>query len=452
MKYMSTRGGVRGVSFQDAVMMGLADDGGLLIPETLPDVSAKLAAWRRLTYTEFAKQLLALFVDDIEPAVLFRLVDEAYSSFTEPDVVRFVSVGDVTVLELFHGPTLAFKDIALQLLGGLFTHVLAARGGHLNILGATSGDTGSAAIAGVQGRPNVDIFILYPVGRVSPLQELQMTTVPDANVHCLAIEGSFDDCQSIVKTIFGDLEFKHSHSLGAVNSVNWARVLAQVVYYGYASLRFDEAPAFAVPTGNFGNVFAGYLASRMGFPIRKLVLATNENDILARFFATGEYARGEVRFTHSPAMDIQVASNFERYLFYLFDQDPARVSAFIQRFQSEGHASIGSPSQDPLFASTAVSNKDTETAIRETYAETGYVSDPHTAIGLSAAKRFTEHRPMICIGTAHPAKFPEVVDAVLQPGTAVHPELGKLRGRQPRRTVLPADVDAVKAVVRARGH
>ncbi len=440
------------MSFQDAVMMGLADDGGLLIPEVLPDVSPRLAAWRGLTYTEFAKQLLALFVDDVEPAVLSRLVDEAYSSFSEPDVVRFVPVGDLTVLELFHGPTLAFKDVALQLLGGLFAHVLAARGGHLNILGATSGDTGSAAIAGVQGRPNVDIFILYPLGRVSPLQELQMTTVPDANVHCLAIEGSFDDCQSIVKTIFGDLEFKHAHSLGAVNSVNWARVLAQVVYYGYASLRSGEAPAFAVPTGNFGNVFAGYLASRMGFPIRKLLLATNENDILARFFATGEYARSEVRFTHSPAMDIQVASNFERYLFYLFDQDPVRVTAFIQRFQSEGHASIGAPPNDPLIASTAVSNKDTETAIRETFAESAYVADPHTAIGLSAARRFPGYRPMICIGTAHPAKFPEVVDAVLQPGTAVHPELEKLRGREVRKTVLPADVDAVKAVVRTRGH
>lgn len=452
MKYMSTRGGVHGVSFQDAVMMGLADDGGLLIPETLPDVRPMLAAWRGLTYTEFAKQLLALFIDDIEPAVLAHLIDEAYASFSEPDVVRFAPVGELTVLELFHGPTLAFKDVALQLLGGLFAHVLAARGGHLNILGATSGDTGSAAIAGVQGRPNVDIFILYPLGRVSPLQELQMTSVPDANVHCLAIEGSFDDCQSIVKTIFSDLQFKHAHSLGAVNSVNWARVLAQVVYYGYASLRFEEAPAFAVPTGNFGNVFAGYLASRMGFPIRKLVLATNENDILARFFATGEYARGDVRFTHSPAMDIQVASNFERYLFYFFGEDPVRVSAFIQQFQSDGHASLGAPPADPLFASTAVSNKDTEATIRDTFARTGYISDPHTAVGLSAARRFKELRPMVCIGTAHPAKFPEVVDAVLKSASAIHPDLEKLRGRPPRRTILPADVDAVKAIVRERGH
>ena len=452
MRYMSTRGGIRGVSFQDAVMMGLADDGGLLIPETIPDVRPMLDSWRGLGYTAFAKALLGLFIDDIPPATLSRLIDEAYRSFTEPDVVRLEPVGDVSVLELFHGPTLAFKDIALQLLGGLFAHILGHRGGHLNILGATSGDTGSAAIAGVQGRPNVDIFILFPLGRVSPLQELQMTTVADENVHCVAIEGSFDDCQAIVKTIFNDLDFKRSHALGAVNSVNWARVLAQVVYYGYTSLQYPQAPAFTVPTGNFGNVFAGYLASRMGFPIRRLVLATNENDILARFFSTGEYARGEVRYTHSPAMDIQVASNFERYLFYLFNEDPQRVRSFIETFQSTGRVSIGAPPQDPVLEATAVTNQQTEEAIQLAFQRHGYVADPHTAVGLSAAARFPALRPMVCVGTAHPAKFPEVVDAVLKPGSAVHPDLEKLKGRPVRRTVLPADAEAVKALLRGRGR
>lgn len=457
MKYRSTRGGVRGIPFKDAVMMGLADDGGLLIPESIPDVRQYIDAWRGLSYTDFAKQLIRLFVDDIPAATLDRLIDEAYSTFSVKDVVRLVEVGDVSVLELFHGPTLAFKDVALQLLGGLFGYILSERGEaepgrHLNIIGATSGDTGSAAIAGVRGRPGIDIFILFPDGRVSPLQELQMTTVPDANVHCIAINGSFDDCQSIVKEIFGDLSFKQAHSLGAVNSVNWARVLAQVVYYGYASLKFPEAPAFCVPTGNFGNVFAGYVASRMGFPIRKLVLATNENDILARFFASGEYARGEVRFTHSPAMDIQVASNFERYLFYFLGEDPARVRAFMTSFSSTGVASVGGPPADPLFESTAVSNAETESAIRTVHQRTGYVADPHTAVGLVAASRFPALRPMVCVGTAHPAKFPELVDAVLSPGTAVHPSLEALRGRTARRTVLPADIDAVKAVIAERGR
>ncbi|MBM4202756.1 MAG: threonine synthase [Gammaproteobacteria bacterium] len=451
MKYKSTRGGVRGIPFKDAVMMGLADDGGLLVPEQLPDVRSRLDAWKGLPYTAFAKALLLLFIDDIAPATLHRLVDAAYSTFTEKDVVRMVPVGDVSVLELFHGPTLAFKDVALQLLGGLFTHILSERGGHLNIVGATSGDTGSAAIAGVMGRPGVDIFILFPKGRVSPLQELQMTTVPDANVHCVAIEGSFDDCQSIVKTIFGDLDFKHAHSLGAVNSVNWARVLAQVVYYGYTSLRFDQPPVFAVPTGNFGNVFAAWLASRIGFPIAKLVLATNENDILARFFATGEYSRGEVRYTHSPAMDIQVASNFERYLYYAFGEDPAKVRAFMESFAATGRAATGRAPDDPVFVATAVTNGDTETAIRMARQEAGYVADPHTAVGLMAARRFPTLRPMVCIGTAHPAKFPEVVDAVLGAGATTHPALEVLRNKPARRAVLPNDVDAVKGLIRSLG-
>ncbi|MCP5181465.1 MAG: threonine synthase [Pseudomonadales bacterium] len=451
MKYMSTRGRVSGIAFKDAVMMGLADDGGLLIPEQIPDVRAHLEAWRRLDYVSFAQQVLRLFIDDIAHEVLDGLVADAYASFSEPDVVRFAEVGDVTVLELFHGPTLAFKDVALQLLGGLFAHILAERGGHLNILGATSGDTGSAAIAGVRGRPGIDIVILFPQGRVSPLQELQMTTVPDANVHCVAVEGSFDDCQSIVKSIFSDLPFKQRYSLGAVNSVNWARVLAQVVYYGYTSLRFDKAPAFCVPTGNFGNIFAGYMAHRMGFPIERFILATNANDILARFFATGDYARGSVHHTHSPAMDIQVASNFERYLFYLLGEDAGRVRTFFENFTRTGSASTGAPPKDPLFLATAVDNVSTEATIRSVHQRHGYVADPHTAVGLQAASRFPDVRPLVCVGTAHPAKFPEVVDAVLGEGAARHPALDALRGKPTRRVVVPASEDAVKAILRQLG-
>ncbi len=450
MKYCSTRGGVSGVSFKDAVIMGLAEDGGLLVPESLPDLTPFLPSWRSMSFTELAEAILAHFADDIPAADLHGLVERAYETFDIPEVVRLQEVGDTHVLELFHGPTLAFKDVALQLLGQIFDYVLAQRGEHLNILGATSGDTGSAAIAGVRGRDNIDIFILYPLGRVSALQELQMTTVADANVHCLAIEGSFDDCQNIVKTIFADLPFKHRYHLGAVNSVNWARVLAQIVYYAYASLRFDAPVNFCVPTGNFGNVFAGYLAKRLGFPIGKLIVATNENDILARFFATGEYARGDVRFTHTPAMDIQVASNFERYLYYYFGEDAAKVRRFMEDFGNHGRAALDGAPADGIVESTSVSNDDTAGAIGTVFAESGYVADPHTAVGLAAARRFAALQPMVCIATAEPAKFPEVVDAAVGREVATHPRLAALVGQPSRRSELPANVDAVKAFVSER--
>ena len=329
MKYKSTRGQVSGLGFSDALLMGLASDNGLLVPETIPDVRSRLAEWQNLSFVELAQEIMPLFIDDIEPETLKRLVAESYASFDHDDVVGMEQLDELTILELFHGPTLAFKDVALQLLGKLFEHVLGERGQRLNILGATSGDTGSAAIDGVRGQRNVDIFIMYPKGRVSPLQELQMTTVADENVHCIELEGSFDDCQNIMKTVFADAEYKAKYQLGAVNSVNWARVLAQIVYYGYASLRSERSPTFCVPTGNFGNVFAAYLAQRMGFPIHHLLVATNDNDILARFFATGSYSRGDVHQTLSPAMDIQVASNFERFLFYYFDQDSQRLTQFL---------------------------------------------------------------------------------------------------------------------------
>ncbi len=450
MKYCSTRGGVNGVAFKDAVIMGLADDGGLLVPESLPDLSREMPGWRKLGFTDLAKALLPYFADDIPETDLHRLIDQAYATFDIPEVVRIAPAGDLNVLELFHGPTLAFKDVALQLLGQLFDYVLAERGDHLNIIGATSGDTGSAAIAGVRGRDNIDIFILFPNGRVSALQELQMTTVTDENVHCLAVDGSFDDCQNIVKTIFADLEFKHRYNLGAVNSVNWARVLAQIVYYAYASLQFDEPVNFCVPTGNFGNVFAGYLAKQLGFPIGKLVVATNENDILARFFATGEYARGDVRFTHTPAMDIQVASNFERYLYYYFGCDAGRVAAFMEDFRTTGTASLDAPPNDGVIESTAVTNDETASAIGDVYRQSGYVADPHTAVGMAAARRFDHLSPVVCIATAEPAKFPEVVNSAVGEDVAHHPRLDALKGLPSRRDELPADVGAVKAFVQQR--
>jgi threonine synthase len=450
MKYKSTRGQVSGLGFSDALLMGLASDNGLLVPETIPDVRSRLGAWQSLSFVELAQEIMPLFIDDIETETLKRLVAESYASFDHDEVVGLQQLDELTVLELFHGPTLAFKDVALQLLGKLFEHVLGERGQRLNILGATSGDTGSAAIEGVRGQRNVDIFIMYPKGRVSPLQELQMTTVADDNVHCIEVDGSFDDCQNIMKTVFADAEYKAKYQLGAVNSVNWARVLAQIVYYGYASLRGEQAPTFCVPTGNFGNVFAAYLAQRMGFPIHHLLVATNDNDILARFFATGRYSRGDVHQTLSPAMDIQVASNFERFLFYYFDQDAQRLTQFMQDFAANGEASIGAPPEEALMSSTAVTQEQTIQAMRDVHQRFGYVLDPHTAVGYYAAKNWQQNSETtsagdtVVVGTAHPAKFPEaVVQATgVQP---THPTLQALDGLPMRRQSLPCDIEAVKA-------
>ena len=450
MKYKSTRGQVSGLSFSDALLMGLASDNGLLVPESIPDVTDKLAQWQELGFVALAQELMPLFIDDIDPEVLKKLIAESYSSFAHEDVVGMQELGSLTVLELFHGPTLAFKDVALQLLGKLFEHVLGQRQQRLNILGATSGDTGSAAIDGVRGQKNVDIFIMYPKGRVSPLQELQMTTVADDNVHCIELEGSFDDCQNIMKTVFADADYKAKYQLGAVNSVNWARVLAQIVYYGYASLRHPEPSVFCVPTGNFGNVFAAYLAKRMGFPIKHLLVATNDNDILARFFATGTYARGTMHQTISPAMEIQVASNFERFLYYHFGQDSARLTQFMEDFAAQGQAGIGAPPAEALMSSVAVNREQTLAAMREVNEQFGYTLDPHTAVGYYAAKRLTEQSeehsgaPVVVVGTAHPAKFPEAVEEATG-SEPTHPTLSALHGLPKRSHPLPCDIEAVKA-------
>ena len=444
MKYKSTRGGVAGLGFTDALLMGLASDGGLLVPESIPDVTSELEDLRHCSFVELAQHIVGMFVDDIDTVTLNRLIAEAYSTFDHPEVVGWQELDNVAVVELFHGPTLAFKDVALQLLGQLFQYVLALRNQRLNILGATSGDTGSAAIAGVRGQDNVDIFILYPKGRVSPLQELQMTTVPDRNVHCVEVDGTFDDCQRLMKETFADLDYKEKYQLGAVNSVNWARVLAQIVYYGYASLRAPAAAQFSVPTGNFGNVFAAYLAQRMGFPIDKLIVATNENDILARFFATGEYAVGEVHQTVSPAMDIQVASNFERFLYYYFDEDSGRLSSFMSDFAATGRANLNGAPETELFAAVAINQQQTLAAMRDIKTRFGYVLDPHTAVGVAAAQQLCgTEEPVLCIATAHPAKFPEAVEQATDI-VPTHPSLDALSGLAQRKQSLDADLPAVK--------
>ncbi|MBF0322846.1 MAG: threonine synthase, partial [Magnetococcales bacterium] len=352
MRYISTRGGVQPVDFAQAVMMGLATDGGLLLPERIPEIP--IATWQRwatLSFQELALEVMAPFVGDAIPAADLRdLVQRSYATFTHPEITPVVQVGSRYILELFHGPTLAFKDVALQFLGNLFATLLARQGGRLNILGATSGDTGSAAIHGVRGKERIHIFILHPHGRVSPVQERQMTTVLDANVHNIAVQGDFDDGQRIVKALFNDLDFKNTYQLGAVNSINWARILAQVVYYVYAWGRVTEgdtghAVTFSVPTGNFGDIFAGFVARRMGLPIHRLLLATNRNDILTRFVATGVYETGQVAPTVSPSMDIQVSSNFERYLYYLFDANAKRVRDCMEQLSRTGRFQVTADEQ-----------------------------------------------------------------------------------------------------------
>lgn len=460
MQYRSTRGKVRNISFKDAIMMGLAEDGGLLLPESIPTLTeGDLDALAKLAYPELAFQIISRFSSDIPSADLKDLIDRSYATFTDPEITPLIEKDGVFILELFHGPTLAFKDVALQFLGNLFEYLLKERGEKMNIIGATSGDTGSAAIYGVRGKDNINIFILHPHGRVSPIQELQMTTVTDANVFNLAITGTFDDGQRIVKEIFGDLEFKSVHALGAVNSINWARVLAQVVYYFYAWGRVlrqtgNRKVAFSVPTGNFGDIFAGYIAKRMGLPIETLILATNENNILTRFVQNGDYSIGKVVETLSPSMDIQIASNFERYLFFLYNEDANRVCEAMESFGKSGRLEFSEQERKKVaedLRALSVDKAQTLASIKEFHQATGYVLDPHTAVGVHAGKTLQRAGiPTICLATAHPAKFG---DAVIQAigETPLRPQsLEGIESRDKRCQVVAADTETIKAFVAER--
>ncbi|HEY3308554.1 MAG TPA: threonine synthase [Desulfuromonadaceae bacterium] len=453
MQYISTRGGIKPIRFKDAVMMGLASDGGLLLPESYPRVtSEQLASWSKLTYPQLAFEITSLFVDDIPPDNLKVLINKSYATFSHPEVTPVVHEDGMYILELFHGVTLAFKDVALQFLGNLFEYILNERGEHLNIVGATSGDTGSAAIHGVRGKKGINIFILHPQGKTSPVQALQMTTVTDANVHNIAIKGTFDDCQNMVKELFNDLEFKEKYSLGAVNSINWARVLAQVVYYFYAWLRVtdqgEKAVSFSVPTGNFGDIFAGYVAKRMGLPIEKLILATNENNILTRFINAGDYSLSSVVSTVSPSMDIQLASNFERYLFHLYHEDSDRVRAAFVELKETGRIGF---SKDEIaqvqseFCSASVNQSQTIETIANFHKATGYLLDPHTAVGVRAAQDLLPPTvARVCLATAHPAKFVEAVEKATATPTPVPPAIAALKGLPTRCEVMEADLEQVK--------
>ncbi len=457
MKYVSTRGQVEAIDFQDAVMMGLADDGGLIIPQSIPNVRDKLESWAALTYPELAFEVLRLFITDIPEDDLKAMIEKTYSTEAfGPEVARVIEVGPVHILELWSGPTLAFKDVALQLLGNIFEYILERRGGRLNILAATSGDTGSAAICGIRGRKGINIVVMHPRGRVSQIQEKQMTSVLDENVHNIAIDGSFDDCQRIMKTLASDLDFKRTVSLGAANSVNWARVLAQIVYY-FAGVfqvqgrRGAQKVCVEVPTGNFGDILAGWYAVKMGAPISKLVLATNENDILARFFRTGEYSLSEVSQTFSPSMDIQVASNFERYLYYRVGADAGRLSALMDQFARTGSLRVEMDADglvDPAFLAGVGTQDEMLTTIRKYHEEYGYLLDPHTAVGVSVAERLgAEGGPVLCLSTAHPAKFPEAIEKAIGKDLAHHPAIDALADLPTRCETLPNDENAVREFI-----
>jgi len=438
--------------------MGLGSDGGLLVPERIPSLERNIRHLSGASYSELAFEIFKLYIDDIAERDLRQIVDKSYSNFSDSKVAPLVQVGEDYVLELFHGPTLAFKDIALQFLGNVFEHILNQQNTFLNVLGATSGDTGSAAIAGLRGKKNINVFIMFPEGKTSSVQEKQMTTVMDPNIHNIAIDGSFDDCQSLLKEVFRDVSFKKDLKLGAVNSVNWARVLAQTVYYFsiYIQLGMPKAFQVAVPTGNFGNIFSAYVAKQMGLPIERLILATNQNDILHRFFETGLYRRDNVCFTSSPAMDIQVASNFERYLFYVYHSRIDKFKHFINSFESSGSAKIDLsdlPPNNDGFVTSSVSDMETIKRIRLTYERTGYILDPHTAVGLDAGLRKRNNEiPLVTLATAHPAKFPSLLEEALPEAEVSHPIIESLEGLPTRKSHIKNDSSTLREFIETIGH
>ncbi|MBR4172093.1 MAG: threonine synthase [Kiritimatiellae bacterium] len=447
MRYVSTRGDGEPLSFQQVVLAGLARDGGLYLPETIPSVTDKISEWRKLRYQDLAVEVMSLFADDIPIDELRKIVEKSYAVFRDEAVAPLRQVGPLFIMELFHGPTLAFKDVAMQFLGNLFEYVLAENHAEMNIVAATSGDTGSAAINGMRGRKGIRTFVMFPFGRVSPVQERQMTTVLDDNVFTLSVHGTFDDCQNIVKTLFNDLPFRDACKLGAVNSINWARIVAQVVYYFYAALQLQnlgyDQTDITVPTGNFGNIFAGYLAKKMGAPIRHLVLATNENDILYRYFQTGIYSTGTVMPTISPSMDIQVASNFERYLYYLADEDGATVKRWMESFRETGKLQPDR-SPDPLFRTGRADTQQTLDTIRDFWKEYHYLLDPHTAVGVSVSLRTKEEgAPILALATAHPAKFGSAIQRATGEDLAHHPILDALMELPTRVREMPSDARTV---------
>ena len=453
MRYVSTRGDAPELGFADVLLAGLATDGGLYVPERWP----KLTDGPSTSYVERAVQVMLPFVEpDLDEITLTKLCTDAYETFRHPAVTPLVQLDHQQwVQELFHGPTLAFKDVALQLVGRMFDHVLAQRGERVTIVGATSGDTGSAAIDGVAGCEHVDIVILYPLGRTSEVQRRQMTTVDHPNAHAVAVEGTFDDCQDLVKAMFNDVGFRRRNNLSAVNSINWARVMAQTVYYVTAAENFADPVTFSVPTGNFGNVLSGWIAREMGAPIRDFLVASNTNDILTRFVNEGDMSTRDVVPTLSPSMDIQVSSNFERLLFEMNGRDGGMTAEQLGRFRSTGRLDIEADQRDEYitghFRAAAFDDEATIEEIARVHRDTGMLLDPHTATGTAAAALLTgldgPDHPVVTLATAHPAKFPDAVERATGLRPALPEHLADLFDRPERTETVACDLAAVEALV-----
>jgi len=456
MRYVSTRGDAPVLDFGGTLLAGLAADGGLYVPEQWPRLGqGARERFAEARYQDVAVEVMRPFVDgSLTRDELAALVEEAYSTFDDPAVVPSSPLDDgYHLLELFHGPTLAFKDVALQLIGPLFEHELSRRGSRVTIVGATSGDTGSAAIEACRDRDAIEVFILHPAGRVSEVQRRQMTTVTSANVHNLAIEGTFDDCQDLVKLLFADVAFRERRRLSAVNSMNWARVMAQVVYFVASWARLGGGRvAYAVPTGNFGNVFSGYVASQMGADIAQFVVGSNRNDILARFFDTGTMTMSEVYPTISPSMDIQISSNFERLLFELYGRAGHRVAAMMAEFRATGSMAVAPAAFELLgdrWSGVRLDDDQTKLVMKELFERQGVLVDPHTAVGLGAAReaRRDPTVPMLCLATAHPAKFPDAVEEATGVRPVLPASLADLFELPERFETLPNDLAEVRSYI-----
>ncbi|WP_075483411.1 threonine synthase [Candidatus Pelagibacter communis] len=454
MEYISTRNNNKKFSFSEVFLKGLADDGGLFIPLSIKKFDeSKMNSLKKLSYIDLATEIIYLYTGDfLSKKELNEIVKKSYSNFREKDVVKIVELNQFKILELFHGPTLAFKDIAMQLIGNMYEHFLKSNYRTINIVVATSGDTGAAAIDAIKGKSNLNIFVLHPNNRISSVQRKIMTTVEEKNVFNIAIDGNFDDCQNIVKQMFSDLEFSKSINMSGVNSINWARIVAQAVYYFYAQFKLDKDNiSFSVPTGNFGDVFAGYLAKKMGLPIDKLIVATNENDILYRAITKGEYISKEVRETLSPSMDIQLASNFERLIYYVNNSSSEKTAEIMKKVKQNSYQ-IEKKDLDIIkkdFLSESCNEKETLEIIKKNYKENDMVLDPHTAIGVGAAQKLSLN-DCVVLSTAHPCKFPDATNNAINKHEKLPEELQHVLNKNENFQILENNTDEVKKFIKSK--
>ena len=454
MKYVSTRDNSKEYNFEQVFIKGLADDGGLYVPTSLKKYSPQeLHELKKLNYNELSTEIINLFSSDfISKDELSTLVKKSYSTFREKEVVKLSNVGEIKLLELFHGPTLAFKDVAMQFIGNLYEYYLTKNNKKINIVVATSGDTGAAAIDAIKGKSNLNIFVLHPNNKISSVQRKIMTTVEEKNVFNIAIEGNFDDCQNIVKSMFSDLEFSKSINMSGVNSINWARIIAQAVYYFYSYFRLDkETISFSVPTGNFGDVFAGYLAKQMGLPIDKLIVATNENDILHRAISKGDYVSKEVKETLSPSMDIQLASNFERLIYYVNNSDSSKTAEIMKKVKQNSYQ-IEKNNLDIIqkdFLSESCNAKETLDIIKKNYEENNIILDPHTAVGVGAVHKLSIH-DCVVLSTAHPCKFPDAIKNAVNKHEKLPDELQHVLNKEENFQILDNNVGKIKEFIKKK--